>query len=283
MAIQKVLVTGSSGRIGHVTAHHLIEHGYNVTGADLTPGDGFHGYITDMTDLGQVTGMMAGQDAVVHLAAIPSPASHPADVVYKTNVLSTFNVLEAAVMLGIRKVVIASSVSAFGYAWRHRDFNPLYLPVDEDHPMLSQDAYGLSKMTGELLAEGYVRRIPDMSIISLRFTLVLGINDGAATMRRMRATPDDSNSFWTYIDVRDVAQSCRLALEYDQPGHEAFNIAAPDSYMDTPTRQLFEQYYPGIEHVADDFDGQQGAFDCSRAQKILGFKAQYHWDQTLLG
>ncbi len=282
MAVQKVLVTGSSGRIGQVTAAELMAHGYTVTGADLTPAKGFRNYITDMTDLGQVTGVMAGHDAVVHLAAIPSPASHPADVVYKVNVLSTFNVLEAALLLGIRKVVIASSVSAYGYAWRHRDFNPLYLPVDEDHPMLSQDAYGLSKMTGELLADGYVRRVPEMSITSLRFTLVLAEKEGPAVMARMRQDPADSNSFWTYIDVRDAAQACRLSVEYDQPGHEAFMIAAPDSYMDTPSASLFEEYYPGVERIAPDFTGNTGAFDCKKAEQVLGFKAQYNWDQSRL-
>ncbi len=283
MTVQKVLVTGSSGRIGQVTAAELMAHGYTVTGADLTQASGFRNYITDLTDLGQVTGVMAGHDAVVHLGAIPSPASHPADVVYKVNVLSTFNVLEAALLLGIRKVVIASSVSAIGYAWRHRDFNPLYLPFDEDHPLLSQDAYGLSKMTGELLADGYVRRIPEMSITSLRFTLVLDLKNGPATIERMRQNPADSNSFWTYIDVRDAAQACRLSVEYDQPGHEAFLISAPDSYLDTPSVSLFEQYYPGIERIAPEFKGTMGAFDCRKAEQVLGFKAQYKWDQSLLG
>lgn len=279
---KKVLVTGSSGRIGRVTAQELLDHGYEVTGADLTAGRNVHTFITDMCDLGQVMTVMAGHDAVVHLAAIPSPAIHPGEVVFNTNVRSTFNILEAAVLLGIRKVVIASSLSAYGYAWRHRHMDPLYVPVDDAHPMVSQDAYGLSKMVGEVLAEGYVRREPEMSITSLRFTMVLSVEDGLKVMENVRSQPENGHAFWTYIDVRDAALSCRLALEYDTPGHEGFLIAAPNSYMDTPTRELFETYYPGTTRFTEGFSGTAAGVDCSKAERLLGFKAQYNWDQTRL-
>lgn len=282
MTIQKVLVTGSSGRIGAVTARELLDHGYQVTGADLSPSRDVRTYITDMCDLGQVTSIMDGHDAVVHMAAIPSPAAHPPEVVYQTNTISTFNVLQAATMLGINKVVLASSLSAFGYAWKHRHFDPLYLPLDDAHPMLSQDAYGLSKMVGEVLADGFVRRTPAMSVTSLRFTLVVGVEEGPRTMAFMRSRPHDGNSFWTYVDVRDAAVACRLAMEHSEPGHQAFLIAAPNSYMDEPTLDLFKQYYPGVTRVREGFGGQQGAVDCSDAERVLGFQAKYNWDQSLL-
>ncbi len=278
----KILLTGSSGRIGQVTARELLEHGYTVTGADQGIAGPAHTFITDLCDLGQVMTVMAGHDAVIHLGAIPSPAIHPAEVVFRNNTLSTFNILEAATLLGIHKVVLASSVSALGYAWRHRHFNPHYLPIDEDHPLLSQDAYGLSKMVGEVLAEGFVRRTPQMSISSLRFTLVIGEESYGTLIPQLRKDPANSNSFWTYIDVRDAALSCRLALEDTRPGHDAFLISAPNSYMDEPTVDLFNRYYPGIEQIAADFGGSSGVFDCRHAAERLGFNARYNWDQTPL-
>ena len=154
MTIRKVLVSGADGKIGRVTVEELIDHGYDVTPADKERKQRWDTQLVDFEDLGQVIGVMRGHDAVIHLAAIPSPMAHTADVVFRNNVISTFNVLEAAAILDIKHVVLASSISALGYAFRFRHFNPVYLPIDEAHPALSQDCYGLSKMIGETLAEG---------------------------------------------------------------------------------------------------------------------------------
>ena len=169
MTVKKVLVSGSDGRIGRITVEELREHGYEVTPADINRRMPWATQQVDFTDLGQVIGVMQGHDAVIHLAAIPSPEVHTAEVVFRTNVLSSFNVLEAATILGIKNVVMASSISALGYAYAHRRFSPEYVPIDEQHPLLSQDCYGLSKVIGEELAEGYFRRVPDMALASLRF------------------------------------------------------------------------------------------------------------------
>ena len=124
-----------------------------------------------MQDLGHVLGVMHGQDAVVHLAAIPAPGHHPSEMVFRNNVMSTFNVLEAATLLNVRNLVLASSISALGLAYRHRDFNPLRIPVDETHPLLSQDCYGLSKTgwrgTGRRLRAAHAGAGRDQSALHL--------------------------------------------------------------------------------------------------------------------
>ena len=228
--------------------------------------------LADMTDLGQVTSLMAGHDAVVHMAAIPSPVAHPPEFVFHLNVMSTFNILQAATMLGIKKVVMASSVSAMGYAYRFLDFSPLYFPVDEDHPLLSQDAYGLSKTVGEEIADGFARRTPDMSLVSLRFTWVFV--PGQVTPERIKQPSQPGGGLWTYIDVRDAARACRLSLQYDMTGHEAFHIASHDTYAPEPSRELIETYFPDAE-VRGEFNGHEGLFDCSRAAEKLGFVPEY--------
>ena len=247
MAIEKVLVTGSDGLIGRYTVNNLRHHGYKVTPADIHPTQDWGTQIVDFEDLGQVIGVMRGHDAVIHLAAIPSPARHTADVVFRNNVMTTFNVLEASTILGIKNIVLASSLSALGYAWHHRPFNPVYLPVDEDHPLLSQDAYGLSKMIGEELAEGFVRRTPDMSIVSLRFTAVMDDIPTNPVRNHYDDSDDDGlrDAYWTYVDVRDAAESCRLGVEYRTPGHEAFYITAPNTSRIEPIEELMAKYFPG--------------------------------------
>lgn len=283
MTIKKVLVTGSDGKIGTATVNELRQHGYEVTPADLYPKQDWLTQIVNFEDLGQVIGVMQGHDAVIHLAAIPTPTRHTAEVVFRNNVMSTFNVFEAATILGIKNVVTASSLSALGYAYMHRHFDPVTIPIDEDHPLLSQDTYGLSKMIGEELAEGFVRRTPDLATVSLRFTWVLDEAQHASIQRIRQADNDDPiGAFWTYVDVRDAALSCRLSMEYATAGHEAFYICAPNIYLDTPVNELLASNYTGDYPVIEHITGNISPVDCSKAEQLLGWKARYNWDGTKL-
>ena len=269
MTNRKVLVSGSDGKVGTATVNELQNHAYHVTPADIKRKQPWNTQLVDFTDLGQVIGVMQGHDAVVHLAAIPSPESHTSDVVFRNNVVSTFNVLEAATILGVKKVVLAGSISALGYAYRHRYFSPRYVPIDEAHPLLSQDCYGLSKMIGEALAAGFLRRTPDMSIVSLRFTLVVDEAE-REWIKPARDNPPDSDAtfgaFWTFVDVRDAAAACRLALDYAQPGHEAFLINAPRIYRREDIRRLLAAYFPGDYPIADSIHGQTSPVDCEQSR-----------------
>ncbi len=274
----KVLVTGSAGRVGRAVVPELREHGYQVTPVDhLRNADDTQ--VVDLEDLGQVTGVMRGHDAVVHMAAIASPRYHPPEVVFRNNVMSTFNVLEAATLLGVHNLVLASSISALGLAYRHRDFNPLRIPVDETHPLLSQDCYGLSKTVGEELAEGYVRRTPELAVTSLRFTWVLD-EENPQVARNARKQGEESNggAFWTWVDVRDAASACRLSLEHSLPGHEAIYIAAPEIFPATAIETLLARQFPGDYPVAPHIRGSVSPVDCSKAQRLLGWQARWNLD-----
>jgi nucleoside-diphosphate-sugar epimerase len=291
--LKRVLVTGSSGGIGRYVVRELLDHGYEVTGADQKPGPdrdwNVRTYLADMEDMGQVINIMHGHDAVVHLAAIPSPTVHAPEVVFRLNMMSTFNVLQAATVLGIKKVVIASSLSALGTAYHFRLFSPEYIPFDEDHPLMSQDAYGLSKQLGEDLAVGFVRRTPDMSITSLRFTWVVRPEDREWAKRLMNQEDSPgrkmhfSSSFWTYVDVRDAALSCRLSVERTVPGHEAYYIIAPETYMEVDSVDLLKKYYQDVKTYKPGFGGRMSPADPTRAAEVLGFKARYGVDGEPLG
>lgn len=277
--IQHVLVTGGSGKAGSFVIQELLEHNYSVTNVDLKPSAQIHTYYADLTDLGQVYGMVQGKDAIIHLAAIPWPGEHPPEVVFRNNVLSTFNILEAATVLGVNKVVLAGSESALGFPFRFTDFTPLYLPIDEDHPLLAQDAYGLSKIILEELGRGFVRRTPRLSVVSLRLSYIqTGKED---YLRELRAAWKDAsaNSFnlWSYVDAQDVATAFRLALEYPEPGFEAFYIAARDTLMLQPTLELVRKYFPGQIDLRAELEGSCSVLDCTKAKKYLGFQPRFTW------
>ncbi len=281
MTLNKVLVTGGSGKAGPWIITDLVEHGYEVVNVDTRPSTQVHTYRADLTDLGQVYGVLEGRDAVVHMAAIPWPGEHAPEVVFRNNVMSTFNILQAACVLGIKKVILAGSESALGFPFAFRPFDPRYLPIDEAHPLLAQDAYGLGKTVIEELGRGYARRAPDMSIISLRFSYIIPPADYANELRQAWAdTSQNSFNLWSYIDARDVALSCRLALEAEQAGFDAFYIAAPDTLMREPTLELVNRHFPGVTQIAEGFGGRMSPLDCSHAAEGLGFKAQHTWESA---
>ncbi|NWG20971.1 MAG: NAD(P)-dependent oxidoreductase [Chloroflexi bacterium] len=276
-----VLVTGGSGKAGRWIVADLLEHGHQVTNADLRPSDQVHTFRADLTDLGQTFGMLEGKDAVIHLAAIPWPGEHTPEVVYRINTMATFNVLQAACVLGIRSVVIASSESVLGFPFAFRPIQPERLPIDETHPSLAQDAYGLSKIVGEELGRGFARRNPAMSIVALRFSYIVPPTAYATELKQAWSSPlQNAFNLWAYVDARDVARACRLAVERRPEGFHTLYIAARDTLMREPTLELMRLAGIGTGSIAPGFGGRQSPLDCSRAAQVLGWEAEHTWEAT---
>ena len=278
----KILVTGGSGKAGRWVIAELQQSGYNVINCDLRPSDQAHTFQADLTDLGQVYGVLEGMGAVVHLAAIPWPGEHPPEVVFRNNVMSTFNVLQAACVLGVRHIVLAGSESSLGFPFAFRPIVPKYLPVDEDHPLLAQDAYGLSKITGEELAKGFARRDPDLHIVTLRFSYIVPPDDYPSELQ-MAWSDSAHNSFnlWAYIDARDVGTACRLAVENGPAGHTPLYIAAPDTLMREPTLDLVQKVFPEAGPAAAGFGERMSPLSSARAAAVLGFRPRYTWAHVI--
>lgn len=247
----KVLVTGGSGRLGRAAIAELIAHGHEAINADQTPpsgeaqGTAVRFVKTDLTDVGEVAGALHGCDAVIHLGAIPSPYGHADEVVFRNNTQSTFAMLHAASLLGIKRAAIASSVSAYGMAWTNKPFGPLYAPLDEDHPLLVHDPYGLSKEVDERTA-AMIHRRTGMMIACLRFHWIALPEELAGFSPAGIADPSGhKNNLWGYVEVRDAASACRLAVEADFSGcgsvqyrRGGYALWASDG---RPDRQVFAQ------------------------------------------
>ena len=279
----KVLVTGGSGRIGTATVKDLVANGYSVVSVDRrrpseTLPEGAWFVELDLGDVGQVAGAMEGCEAVIHLGAIPAPYSLPDEVVFNNNVRNTFAVFQAARLLGVKKVAFASSLSALGTAWAPEPFPPLYAPVDEDHPLLNHDCYGLSKEVDERTAEMY-HRLTGMQVAALRFCWVSHMDEAKETVERIKANPGHPQEWrvlWAYVDVRDAAASCRRAIEADGFGFAAFNITADDTLSDIPTEDLIRAHIPTIE-LRSPILGTTTAFSITAAQEQLGWKPVETW------
>jgi nucleoside-diphosphate-sugar epimerase len=276
----KVLVTGGSGRLGQFAIEELLQHGHEAINADRRrPPDGgprARFVETDLSDVGQVAGLLKGCDAVVHLGAIPSPWGHPDEVVFTNNTINTYSVFQAAWIVGIEKVAFASSASAYGMAWSVASRPPLFVPVDEGHPFLVAEPYGLSKEVDERTAEMFHRR-SGMQAVALRFHWVANPAELDTIKGMGGADPaGHPNNLWAYVDARDAASAIRLAIEADGLGFDAFNITAADTLCAEPTQELIDRFFPGIDQRAA-LPGHTTCFPIEKAERLLGWKPRYSW------
>ncbi len=281
----RVLVTGGSGRLGQFVLRDLLDHGHEVVNADRrapagdpTKARAVRFVETDLGDVGQVAGVLAGCDAVIHLGAIPAPYSHADETVFVNNTRATFATLQAASLLGVRRAVIASSVSAYGNAWAPEPFPFRYAPVDEAHPLLNHDAYGLSKEVDERTAEMFHRR-NGLQVVALRFHWVSLHEEAVARAAELNADPtadDWWRLLWGYIDARDAATACRLGVEVEGLGFEPFNVIAADTLCDAPTEELIRRYSSATELRAP-IAGTAGGFSIEKARRLLGYEPRHSW------
>ena len=270
----KILVTGGQGRLGRAVTKQLIDRGDNPVSVDIQPGA--NGRIVDVTDVGQVLGVAAGCDAIIHCAAIPSPERHPPEVIFATNVMGTFAVLQAAALAGIDRVVISSSLSALGGAWATPPHPPRYVPVDEDHPLEVEDPYGLSKVINERTAEMFHRRY-GMTVAALRFGWMLSAEEVRAEAGQFTHDPlRNQAGLWGFIDERDAAAACLNAVDALDFGFAILNIIGADTLATIPTEEALDRYAPAVERRAA-LAAFQSPFSIDRARILIGFIPHHSW------
>ena len=284
-----IIVTGGSGKVGRAAVRHLMERGYAVTSIDMAkpagmsnppkPTDPVFSRV-DITDFGQVMAAFSGinerisgtVDGVVHLGAIASPGEAPDHVIFETNMISTYNVFEAARRLQIRNVVWASSETVFGIPYAN---GPQYVPVDEEIEAPSY-SYSLSKLLGEKMAEQYANWDSAAKLIGLRFSNVQEAPDYANFESYQADAKTRHFNLWTYIDARDAAQAIRLALESKLTGAHVFGIANSNSLMRRSNDELLDEVFPGTRRKRP-LKPSESLISIEKAQRVLGYKPEWDW------
>jgi nucleoside-diphosphate-sugar epimerase len=273
--LMRVFFTGGAGKAGRHAIAHLVAQGHVVTNADRLPLalPGVANLGVDLTDAGAVfnglsqfargaemdpgTGVPR-YDAVVHFAAIPSAMLRPDNETYAANVLSTYNVLDAATKLGIRKVVIASSETTYGICFADGVVKPAYVPVDEDHPTVPQDSYAMSKVVNEVTARSFHART-GADIYALRINNVIEPHEYAT-------------NFPAYMVDRCLAT--------DGLGYQVFNVANDDLSVGLTTEQVMAQYYQGVPQKRP-MGRDETFYTCDKAKRLLGFQPRHSWREVL--
>jgi nucleoside-diphosphate-sugar epimerase len=302
---QRVCVTGAAGQAGRAVVRELRGHGYDVVTTDIavTAADRENGMLrADLTDYGQTlealqgaeatwraaaAGLPSGQaldalrgaDAVVHLANIPAPEIATPAATFNANITMNFNVFMAAARLGMSRVVWASSETTLGLPF---ELPPRYAPIDEDHYPVPTTTYALSKVASETIAT-HIAQWSGIPFIALRFSNIMAPTDYHHFPSFWPDPLARKWNLWGYIDERDAALACRLALSTPADavaGSTAFIIAAADTVMNRPSARLLAEVFPDVKLTAEIAEyGTLLAID--RARTVLGFEPRHTWRNHL--
>lgn len=289
---KRIVFTGGSGKAGRHAIKHLVDKGYSVLNLDLKPLDlpGVNTLITDITDNGQVfnaltthfgfEGFEAGSppsapDAVVHFAAIPRVLIEPDNATFAANVMATYNVLEAAMKLGVRKVIIASSETTYGVCFAEGDKDYHGFPLEEDYDSDPMDSYGLSKVVNEKTARAFAMRY-GADVYALRIGNVIEPQDYAKFPAWLDNPMSRKRNAWSYIDARDLGEIVHLCLQKDGLGYQVFNAVNDTITADMPTREFLAKYCPDtpiLREMGDD----EAPLSNRKIREVLGFREAHPW------
>lgn len=293
MTKKRIFFTGGSGKAGKHVIPYLLNQGHRVMNVDLVRLDypGVDNLIADITDSGQMFNAMTSYagldelelgngvphfDAVIHFAAMPRILITPDNETFRVNTIGTYNVIEAAVKLGIKKIIIASSETTYGICFSDGKTDPHVLPLEEDYDVDPMDSYGLSKVVNEKTARAFQRR-SGFDIYALRIGNVIEPHEYAELFPSYFKNPEvrRRNAF-CYIDARDLGQIVDLCLKNDNLGFQIFNAGNDHNGAIIPSKELAERFFPGVP-ITYELEEHEALFSNRKIREVLGFKEQHNW------
>lgn len=295
MTSKRIFFTGGSGKAGKHVINYLLNKGHRVLNVDLKSLDhpGVDNLTADITDSGQMFNAMRSYagfdelepgngvpefDAVVHFAAVPRILLKPDNETFRVNTIGTYNVIEAAVKLGIKKIIIASSETTYGICFSDGQTKPKVLPLEEDYDVDPMDSYGLSKVCNEQTARSFQRR-SSFDIYALRIGNVIEPHEYKELFPEYLKHPERRrrNAF-CYIDARDLGQIVNLCLEKDGLGYQVFNAGNDQNGALLSNEELIEKFFPGVP-LSRELDKYEALFSNQKIREVLGFKENHNWQK----
>ncbi|MXU66566.1 NAD-dependent epimerase/dehydratase family protein [Oceanomicrobium pacificus] len=289
----RILFTGGTGKAGRHVVPYLRDRGHRVVNVDLQPlgMDGVDDLTADITDSGQMFNVLTSYanfdelepgtgvphfDAVVHFAAVPRILIRPDNETFRINTVGTYNVIEAAVKLGIRKIIFASSETTYGICFNDGPMDPPSIPIDEDVPVNPMDSYGLSKVVNEQTARAFQRR-SGADVYGLRIGNVIEPHEYAENFPAYFRDPDlRLRNAFCYIDARDLGQIVDRCLATDGLGYRIFNAANDGNSVALSTPEIIERYYRDVPQTRP-LGPEEGIYSNARIRQELGFVEEHPW------
>ena len=290
---KRIVFTGGSGKAGRHVIPELLKKGHKVLNLDLVPLDSPDVFTlkTDLTDSGQVFNALtthfnyAGYedlqipqvpDVVIHFAAYARNMLVPDNECFKGNVTATYNVIEAACKLGVKKIIIASSETTYGVCFAQGDADYHHFPLEEDYDVDPMDTYALSKLCGERTARTFARRF-GADIYAFRIGNVIEPHEYASDFPAYVNNPmSRKRNAWSYIDARDLAQICDLAIQKSGLGFQVFNATNDTITTKEPTKEFLQKACPNTP-IKREMGTWEAPLTNRKAREVLGFKEAHDW------
>lgn len=219
-------------------------------------------------------------DAVVHFAAITRILVTSDNECFRVNTIGTYNVIDAAVKLGVRKIIFASSETTYGICFADGERKPEYLPIDEAHPTVPEDSYAMSKVVNEATAKSFQRR-SGFDIYGLRINNVIEPHEYEENFPAFMKDPSlRLRNIFAYIDARDLGQMVDRCLVINGLGYQIFNASNDNHSVNVTTSELVAHYYADVE-VKKGLAEDETFYANAKAKELLGFKPQHDWRHYL--
>ncbi|HEY9164840.1 MAG TPA: NAD(P)-dependent oxidoreductase [Candidatus Kryptonia bacterium] len=279
--MKRILITGGAGLVGKYVTNDLATD-YEVTVLDKKkPAADVEFIEADLTDASSIKAHDEHFDAILHLAGIPHPLNDPAERVFTVNTLGTFTVMQFAADKGIKKVVLASSESTLGFAFARRAASPDYFPIDEQHPLLPQDPYGLSKVCSEEILKSYSRAY-QIQTVALRFPWIWVPDEKEKEVYRKLISEYEKwyKNLWAWVNVHDVSQAFSKALEYKGDGFDRFFITADDNWTGLSSAELIGEFYPKSQ-VVHSMKSPRSLISSDLAKVVLKYSPKFTVSETI--
>ena len=295
----RVLFTGGAGKAGRHVVPYLLAQGHSVLNVDLLPLEhpGVENRLADITDAGQMFDVLSSYasfaelepgtgvpdfDAVVHFAAVPRILLKPDNECYRVNTMGTYNVIDAAVKYGVRKIIFASSETTYGVCFADGERKPDYLPIDEDHPTTPEDSYATSKVVNEVTARSFQQR-SGFDIYGVRINNVIEPHEYQQNFPAYMDNPGmRRRNIFAYIDARDLGQLVDRCLKTDGLGFQIFNASNNDHSVALSTSEIIERFYEGVP-VTKTMGESETFYSNAKARELLGFEPEHSWRMYLDG
>lgn len=300
----RIVFTGGSGKAGRYVIPELLKNGHEILNLDVEALSSLPSEVytlkTDLTQPGQVFNALCGQfklqspfpaekppvpDAVIHFAGMPRNMICTDDETFRINALATYNVIDAACKIGVKKIIIASTACVYGPTFASGDIDFDSFPIDEDADVNPMDTYAISKVCAETIARGFARRFGN-DIYCLRMSNVIAPEEYAEKDGYFYSYVHEPEKWkvhaWSYTDARDLGGMCSRALEVSGLGFQIFNATNDGISSTRKTTEFLKEQCPNTPFTRE-MDEFEAPMSNAKMKRLLGFKEEHPWQKYFPG
>ncbi|KAH8731339.1 hypothetical protein GQ44DRAFT_604338 [Phaeosphaeriaceae sp. PMI808] len=298
---KRIVFTGGSGVVGRHVIEKLLSYGHEILNVDITPLDNprVHTLKADLTDGAQAFNSLSCHfgisepfydpirtpDAVIHFAiGIPQPMRIPDNETFRINTMGSYNIIESACKLGIKKIILASSITTYGVTYAEGDVDYPHFPLTEESPTQPMDVYATSKVCMENIASSFAKRFKGVDIYCLRIGAVIEPEKHTAKFQAYLWRPEDFKVHaWSYTDARDLGNMIECCLKTNGLGFQVFNAVNDEITIEESegtTTQFLAKMCPNVNFIHG-MGTREAPVSNRKIKEMVGFREEFPWRRVL--